>query len=86
GFVRTYSDVTELRRSTEAQKDLLEAVPVPLLLARTADGALIQVNQRAAELFGLARDTVEGRDALNFYVDATDRERLVAILRLEGQI
>jgi len=73
-------------RAAEAQRDLIEAIPTPLMVTHQVDGALLHVNHPAAALLGLEADAEgvlpQGHDLL----DGADRERLLATLDREGAV
>ena len=81
-----FTDITARKEAEDAQRRLIDAVPVPLVLARTSDARVLQINHRAAELFGLSSEQAIGRDATDFYVVEEERRRLGARLRSDGQV
>ena len=81
-----FTDITARKEAEDAQRRLIDAVPVPLVLARTSDARVLQINHRAAELFGLSSEQAIGRDATDFYVVEEERRRLGARLRNDGQV
>ncbi|GEO36600.1 hypothetical protein SAE02_07480 [Skermanella aerolata] len=81
-----FTDVTARKEAEDAQRKLIDAVPVPLVLARTSDAQVLQINHRAAELFGLTPEQAIGRDATDFYVVEEERRRLGTRLRNDGQV
>jgi len=81
-----FTDITARKEAEDAQRRLIDAVPVPLVLARTSDAKVLQINDRAAELFGLTSEQAIGRDATDFYVVEEERRRLGTRLRNDGQV
>jgi PAS domain S-box-containing protein len=81
-----FTDITARIEAETAQRELIDSIPVPLVLARTSDASMIQINRRAAELFGIATYRAVGRKALDFYVRPEERERLSQQLREDGQV
>lgn len=83
GFLRVYRDVTERARTEETQTQLLQAVPVPVIVSRLQDHALLFINQPASQMFGVPVDNLVGRTVIDFYQDPGDRLRLVQRVREE---
>jgi PAS domain S-box-containing protein len=81
-----FTDITARKEAEDAQRHLIDAVPVPLVLARTSNARVLQINHRAAELFGLTSEQAIGRDATDFYVFEDERRRLGTRLRNDGQV
>ena len=81
-----FTDITARKEAEDAQRRLIDAVPVPLVLARTSDAQILQINHRAAELFGLSSDQAIGRNATDFYVVEEERRDLGTRLRNDGQV
>jgi PAS domain S-box-containing protein len=81
-----FTDITARKEAEDAQRRLIDAVPVPLVLARTSDARVLHINHRASELFGLSSEQAIGRDATDFYVVEDERRRLGAQLRRDGQV
>lgn len=86
-----FSDVTAqklaeiaMRQSEENVRTLFEAAPVPLILSRLSDRAVLLANQRAADLFAVSLQGVIGRQTMDFYHDPKDRMRLVEYLQSRG--
>ncbi|WP_096391531.1 sensor histidine kinase [Halopenitus persicus] len=83
-FVAINEDITDLRESQEQLKrqrdrlaDLLDAVPVPLVLVDLEDGDPVvkQVNRRFTETFGYAATELGGSSLDAFIADASDADR-----------
>ncbi|MBM3532695.1 MAG: PAS domain S-box protein [Alphaproteobacteria bacterium] len=92
GFVRTYTNVTELkqaeRRLRESEvrlRTLLESSPLAVSL-QTFSGKRLFVNQAFADLYGLSREDSLTADPSDHFVDREDRVRLVARLKEEERI
>jgi PAS domain S-box-containing protein len=70
-----------LRRSEERYRNLFEQMPVGLYRA-LPDGTITDANPTLMEMLRCdAREEIVGRSALEFYVEAADRERFLATLR-----
>jgi PAS domain S-box-containing protein len=81
-----FTDITARKQAEVVQRELIDAVPIPLVLARTSDATILQINRRASELFGIAADVAVGRHATDFYLVEEERRRLGALLRQDGQV
>jgi diguanylate cyclase (GGDEF)-like protein/PAS domain S-box-containing protein len=67
-------------------RHLFEVSPVTLVLTRISDQRVVLANRRSIELFEVSEDEVVGQLAPNFYVDPSDRARLLARVREEGHV
>jgi diguanylate cyclase (GGDEF)-like protein/PAS domain S-box-containing protein len=88
-----FSDITPqklaeqaVRKSEQNVRALFEAAPVALVLSRVGDNTVIMANHRAADLFEIPLTEVEGQRTPDFYVDLTERQRMLAILTAEGHV
>ncbi|MBB3266546.1 PAS domain S-box-containing protein [Azospirillum sp. OGB3] len=69
-------------RAGEAERAIMQAIAVPLVVTRLSDGLVMAVNQPAGLLFKVPLDDVVGRSfAKAYYTDPAERERLLAALR-----
>ncbi|WP_247896285.1 ATP-binding protein [Azospirillum argentinense] len=69
-------------RAGEAERAIMQAIAVPLVVTRLSDGLVMAVNQPAGLLFGVPLDDVVGRSfAKAYYTEPAERERLLAALR-----
>lgn len=59
---------------------------VPIIISRWSSGEIIYANEAAANLFGTSSDHILGRLALDFYVDATARKRILQQLESSGGV
>ncbi len=75
-----------LARSEEQFRSMVEIAPLPLLLVRAADRAVVYLNPRAAELLALSPVTAIGRPLPDLFAEATDREALDYMIRRNGAI
>lgn len=69
-----------LRRGERQYRQLAENAPFPVVISDLESGRLMFVNRLAADLLGGAPEAFFSRRAVEFYVDAADRERLLADL------
>jgi len=65
---------------------LFEAAPVPLVLTRRSDSALLMVNRAAALAFEVDPEGVLGMPAAGFYARPADRESFLAALSRDGRV
>ncbi|MSP49029.1 MAG: response regulator [Alphaproteobacteria bacterium] len=92
GFVRTYTDVTELklaeRRVAESEarlRAILESSPLAVSL-QTFSGKRLFVNRAFADLFGLAHDDSIAVDPRRYYADPEECVRLIERVKKEGRV
>ncbi len=69
-----------LRRGERQYRQLAENAPFPVVISDLDSGRLMFVNRLAADLLGGAPEAFFSRRAVEFYVDPSDRERLLADL------
>jgi len=91
GFVSIYSDITERKRyeerieaSEHRMRAILEGSPVGAAIS-VADGRLLFCNSEFARQNGISRDNLADVDMVAFYVNPTERKRLVERLKREGR-
>lgn len=75
---------SEPRSERETPALSYDASPVPISIARLADGEIVYANRRAIEMFGTEK--VVGKQSTDFYVDPADRAAFVSDLRREGRV
>ena len=92
GFVRTYTDVTEIkaaeRKVAESElrlRTILESSPVGVGISQL-DGTRIFTNRAFGELYGLSPDEVMSTNAIDFYVFPDERATLIERLRRDRQV
>lgn len=81
GFIRTFTDVSGRRRHERAITEILEAIPLPIIVSSTVDSTVYYVNSHAQEAYGLSVGSETGGSSLPLYVDPEDRRRLVDKVR-----
>jgi signal transduction histidine kinase len=74
-------------RAAEAQHDLVEAIPIPLVVSRLSDQVILHLNQPAALLLGSRSDDPAKSGALDAgWLSGADRGRLLDGLGTDGAI
>ncbi|CAO3374555.1 GGDEF domain protein [Azospirillum argentinense] len=86
GIVGVIHDLTEGLPSEERLQAILEQSPIGVSVSRRDDGRIIFVNTRFAELIGLKREDLIGRQARDYYLDRHQRERVIDRLRSYGSV
>ena len=86
GIVGVIHDLTEGLPSEERLQAILEQSPIGVSVSRRDDGKIIFVNTRFAELIGLKREDLIGRQARDYYLDRHQRERVIDRLRSFGSV
>jgi len=83
-------DLTEesLRASEERYRRVLEAAPDSITITRVKDGRYLEVNNAFCELSGYTRGEALGKTPaeLDLFVNPTDRERFLQVLRERGEV
>jgi len=77
---------TDLEQSEQRFKVITESAPVAIGVVSRPEGTILFTNGVFRTLFGYATDELTGRKAPDLYEDATDRERLLTVLREEGSV
>lgn len=75
-----------LRESERRLRLIVQATPVPVLISRLADGAIIYANEISGPLLGLPTTELLGRDIATFYADPVEYGALVELLECRGEI
>ncbi|HEX2116169.1 MAG TPA: PAS-domain containing protein [Alphaproteobacteria bacterium] len=73
-----------LRDSEQRFRSIAEAHPVPVVIVRLADGMVVYASPSARTLFGIA--DYLGVRAIDFYADAADRGRIMAMIEKNGSV
>ena len=76
-------DITEQRKAAETMRELLEAIPCPLVVSSTETNELLYVNEQAKTAYGL--EVGRGRVS-DVYKNPEDRQELVSLLRRDGRV
>jgi PAS domain S-box-containing protein len=77
-----------LQRSEEKYRNLFENSLIGIFCTRIEDGLILEANQRLVEMLGYscAAEVVERKFATDFYVNPSDRERMLAELQRQGEV
>ncbi len=85
--LRIYTDLSERARAYATQRQILDAIAVPMVVSGLYDGWLHYGNRPADELFGMPLEAMADQvSSLDFYVDLADRRRLVAVMEEHGRV
>ena len=76
----------EMRRSWQQLRTIVDAIPVPMLISRQADGRILHANSLVEATFGMPAGTAVGRKTTDFYADLAVREVLLAEIRKNGRV
>ncbi len=82
----TYVDITELQKTTDLLRTVVEASPVPCIISRMDDGSVIFVNDPLAELIGVKTDELVGLVTPDFYADPAAREDIIRSIKADGVV
>jgi diguanylate cyclase (GGDEF)-like protein len=75
-----------LQQGERQLRHLIEFAPVPILIVRSADEAVVYANAHALAQFKIDWPTLSQTPARNFYVNAEDRDRLNAAFGGHGNV
>ncbi len=75
-----------LRHSETNLKTLFDISPIVLVLSRASDQRVILANKQTSELFEIPENEVIGQLIPDYYVDPSDRTRLLNRVRQEGLV
>ncbi len=74
-----------LRENEKRFRLISETIPVPILVSRVSDSAILYVNEPATFLFGFPAEELLGRRATGYY-DSVDLNRLSDMLEKKGYV
>lgn len=86
GALAAALDVSQRKAHEARLQEILELLPVGIVIARREDGHILYANAAASQIVATPRDAMLGQSVTVFYADPTDRERLVADLQREGAL
>lgn len=75
-----------LRESEERFRAIAQATPVPVLIARVADGKILYANAQFSALLGISLEDLIDRHTPDFYWDRSDREKVLDALSRDGYV
>ena len=87
-FAVMISDVTERKRTDQLFREVFQTSLDAINITHAKDGRYFEVNQAFQDITGFDRDEVIGRTGLeiNLWVNPTERQKLVEVLRREGAV
>ena len=81
-----HTAIEALRQSEEWFRTIAEATPVPVLISRVEDGAILYTNTAAGGMFGLSTEELLQRRSLEFYHNPDDRRSLLEAIERDGSV
>jgi PAS domain S-box-containing protein len=75
-----------LLKSAQELRMIVEATPAPVIIVRLADGEIVYVNAMMGALFRTDASDMIGRNAVDLYYDAAERESVIRTLREERSV
>jgi PAS domain S-box-containing protein len=78
------SDITDRKRAEETLRRFFESAPFAILLTRLADGRVMRINRRAAELFNINTCALDEAKALDAFIGPFARKRFFESLNDGG--
>ncbi len=80
------NDVESTRRESDRRFRLIsETIPVPLVVSRVSDNAVVYANPPAGSLLGISENELPGHKIVDFY-DPPFGERLLSLVKREGGV
>lgn len=76
--------IAALKQSEEMFRTIAEATPVPVLISRLEDGAVLYANSVASTTFGIPPENVLSHSTVEFYHDPSDRQKLLNAVECDG--
>lgn len=83
---RTFIDITERKQAEEARREILEAIPVPLILSRLESVEILFANSVAHALYGISTGDNDRDRITNLYVDQDARREMFRRLKEDGYV
>ena len=75
-----------LRQSKDQLKNVLQYAPTPIVISRSADEAVVYMNDHGMAQFKVAPTDLAGMRPRDFYANPADRDRFMALLRDSGKV
>jgi diguanylate cyclase (GGDEF)-like protein/PAS domain S-box-containing protein len=86
-IVRQSENFQEMLLESENQlRGLLQFAPLPIIIVRVEDEAIVYANDRALAQFDVSSTSLEWYKAQSFYARPADREQIVETLRNRGSV
>ena len=90
GIVRDISERKQmqetLRQSEEKYRNLFNNAEVGMFRSRLDGSALLDFNEKYAEIYGLTREEILGSPATSYWADPADRVAMVEKLKKDGRV
>lgn len=67
-------------------RQVLNAIPIPVVITRVADGAILYENRHHRTMLGLAEEGRKDRKATEFYYNPADRQHMLKLLAEHGYV
>jgi two-component system NtrC family sensor kinase len=90
-FIGVQNDITQRvaaetarEESEERLRALASATPIPTIVARRSDSAILYANSAFGKTFGLRSDKLVASKKLDFYANASDRRQLLKLVKQHG--
>jgi len=80
------AEITERRHAEDSLQRLFDAAPMPMVLTREHDGAVLQVNKLAQDLFNIHPGEIDNIRAPDFYINLQQRDELFARINAVGRV
>lgn len=78
--------IAALQQSEEMFRTIAEATPVPVLISRLSDGAVLYANTAASTTFGIPPDEFLTHNAMELYPGLSDRQEMLNAIAWDGGI
>lgn len=76
----------KLKEKEDSFRKLFEINPFPLVLTSAEDGSIVEVNNRAVEFYGVAKEDISKYKAADFYISKEERRPIIEELRRTGHV
>jgi PAS domain S-box-containing protein len=86
GIVWIYTDITRMKEADDQLRTIVNASPIPTIVARIADGTIIYANKHLGEVIGIPHKELVGRVTPDFYENPADRRAVIEALERDGVV
>jgi diguanylate cyclase (GGDEF)-like protein/PAS domain S-box-containing protein len=76
----------EIVASEKRTRQMVDSMPIPLMMTRHDDDVLLYINRKAEEAFGIRGANFLGNQAPNLYVNPGDQETIRELLKRKGTV